>query len=56
MIKYEVDPVMCILEGYSFLPGFETKSPAQFDEKCLEVIDDGLFHAGLYIAALFLQT
>src|SRR5260370_13298462 len=41
MVKDQVDIVMLIADGDPFLPGFKTKTGAQFQKECLQMIEEG---------------
>jgi hypothetical protein len=43
MVKYQVDKVVLIADGDSFLPSFKTKAGAEFQEEGLQMIQEGGF-------------
>ena len=43
MVKYQVDKVVVIADGDSFLPSFKTKAGAGFQEEGLQMIQEGGF-------------
>src|SRR5260370_40734833 len=56
MVKDQVDIVVLIADGDPFLPGFKTKAGAQFQEKCLQMIEEGGFEIRLAIRGPFGET
>src|SRR5271166_3503150 len=53
MVKDQVDIVVLIADGDPFLPGFKTKAGAQFQEECLQMIEEGGFEIRLAIRGPF---
>jgi len=47
MVKDQVDIVVLIADGDPLLPGFKTKAGAQFQEECLQMIEEGGFEIRL---------
>ena len=46
VVKHQVDEEMLITNQNAFLPGFETKSVAQFQQECFKFIDKLVFQMG----------
>src|SRR5260370_37430593 len=53
MVKDQVDIVVLIADGDPLLPGFKTKAGAQFQEECLQMIEEGGFEIRLAIRGPF---
>ena len=53
MVKNQVDIVVLIADGDPFLPGFKTKAGTQFQEECLQMIEEGGFEIRLAIRGPF---
>ena len=56
VVENQIDKKMIFIEGKAFLPGFEQKAFTQFQQKILQLIDNGGLKVALGILHFFLQT
>ena len=56
VVKHEINAVVAVIKRNTTLPGFEAKTFSCFQQKILQVVDDGLFEIGFRKFGLFFQA